>query len=307
MQGFLLVVKPAHMTSHDVVQWVRRWSGQRRVGHTGTLDPMAEGLLPLLLGRATRLSGYLQELSKWYRAEVTFGAETDTHDAWGEVMNRYPVDQVNTAQLRKALEKLTGPQLQVPPMTSARRYQGRRLYELAREGKEVARPPRKIVIHRLELLTFSPPEGGRPPRALIDCVCSSGTYVRTLCAQIGRLVGSGAYMSYLLRCGVGPFTVAAAYTLEELAGLSPADRSRILLEPGQALSWLPALRLDPANARGVRHGQPPCVAAADLARAAAAPGGRARLYDPEGRFLAVARVDRDSTGDSTLRLEKVLA
>jgi len=313
MEGMLLVIKPAGMTSHDVVDWVRRWSGTRRVGHTGTLDPMAEGLLPVVLGRATRLSEYMLDVAKTYRAELVFGARTTTDDAWGKVISGPVGDDVDTDLLQEVLREFVGTQLQTPPMTSARRHGGERLYKLAREGKDVVREPREITVHKLELLKFEAASQTRAPRALLEVICSKGTYVRTLCADIGRKVGPGAYMSYLLRTAVGPHVVSDAHTFGELSELAAGQREAALLGLGAITPWMPLLRLEEEDAIGVRHGRPPerpLLSPEILASCIETPSPcYVRIVGPDGAFLAIGEVTR--TGERPERpavtLRKVFA
>jgi tRNA pseudouridine55 synthase len=267
VDGVLVCDKPAQMTSHDVVARVRRLAGQRRVGHGGTLDPPATGVLVLALGRATRLLPFLPTEPKRYLAEVAFGAETDTLDAAGTVTATAPADAVDEAAVRAALAGFLGPQEQVPPMVSAIKVAGERLYAKARRGEEVERAPRPIVIHELELLGFTP---GERPLAAISVVCSGGTYVRSLAADLGRALGILAHLASLRRTAVGRFTEAEAHTLEELA------------EPGR----LEAAVLDPAAAMAST-----ATRALTLAEAAALATGR--TLDPTGRVDPVAAVGPD--------------
>ncbi len=203
MDGVLVCDKPAGMTSHDVVARVRRLAGQRRVGHGGTLDPPATGVLVLALGRATRLLPFLPTEPKRYLATVAFGAETDTLDAAGTVTATADAAGVDEAGLRAAMAGFLGPQQQVPPMVSAIKVGGERLYAKARRGEQVERAPRPIVIHELELLGFTP---GERPLATIEVACSGGTYVRSLAADLGRALGTLAHLASLRRTAVGRFT-----------------------------------------------------------------------------------------------------
>ena len=267
MDGVLVCDKPAQMTSHDVVARVRRLAGQRRVGHGGTLDPPATGVLVLALGRATRLLPFLPTEPKRYLAEVAFGAETDTLDAAGTVTATAPADALDEAAVRAALAGFLGPQEQVPPMVSAIKVAGERLYAKARRGEEVERAPRPIVIHDLELLGFTP---GERPRARLSVACSGGTYVRSLAADLGRALATLAHLASLRRTAVGRFTEAEAHTLEELA------------EPGR----LAAAVLDPAAAMA-------STATRALTRAEAAALATGRTLDPTGRADPVAAVGPD--------------
>jgi tRNA pseudouridine55 synthase len=192
MDGVLIVDKPRGITSHDVIDHLRRASGLKDVGHAGTLDPLAEGVLLCLLGRATRLTPYLQELPKAYRGVIQFGVRTDTQDADGEVFYQKPAPHLTLEQVRAAAEPFKGRILQTPPMFSALRVQGKKLHELAREGKEVPREPRPVNIYKLEILSLEP---GDYPTAVFEVECSKGTYVRTLASDIGDALGVGAHLA----------------------------------------------------------------------------------------------------------------
>jgi tRNA pseudouridine55 synthase len=268
VDGVLVCDKPAQMTSHDVVARVRRLAGQRRVGHGGTLDPPATGVLVLALGRATRLLPFLPTEPKRYLAEVAFGAETDTLDATGTVTaTAAAADSVDEPGLRAALAGFLGPQQQVPPMVSAIKIGGERLYAKARRGEEVERAPRPIVIHELELLGFA---GGEKPLATLAVVCSGGTYVRSLAADLGRALGTLAHLASLRRTAVGRFTEAEAQTLEELA--EPGRLEAAVLDPAAAMASTATRALTPAEASALATG---------------------RTLDPTGRGDPVAAVGPD--------------
>ncbi|MBK5251130.1 MAG: tRNA pseudouridine(55) synthase TruB [Peptostreptococcaceae bacterium] len=211
VNGIVNVVKPPHMTSHDVVNHIRRSHNQSKVGHTGTLDPMACGLMTICLGKATKISEYMLSEDKVYRAEITFGISTDTQDIWGKILEEsdsFPTKD----EFLKALEPFRGKILQKPPMFSAVKHKGKKLYELAREGITVERKLREIEIKSLELISFE------KTKAMIDVHCSKGTYIRTLCNDIGENLGCGAVMSFLLRIKSGPFHLndAVPYDHENL-------------------------------------------------------------------------------------------
>ncbi|HEV3398232.1 MAG TPA: tRNA pseudouridine(55) synthase TruB [Actinomycetes bacterium] len=267
MDGVLVCDKPAGLTSHDVVGRVRRLAGQRRVGHGGTLDPPATGVLVLALGRATRLLPFLPTEPKRYLARIAFGAETDTLDAAGTVTATTAADGVDEDGLRAALAGFLGPQEQVPPMVSAIKVAGERLYAKARRGEEVERAPRPIVIHELELLGFIP---GQRPLATISVVCSGGTYVRSLAADLGRALGTLAHLASLRRTAVGRFTEAEADTLEELA--EPGRLEAAVLDPAAAMASTVTRALTPAEASALATG---------------------RTLDPTGRSDPVAAVGPD--------------
>jgi len=285
VDGVLVCDKPAGMTSHDVVARVRRLAGQRRVGHGGTLDPPATGVLVLALGRATRLLSFLPTEPKRYLATVAFGAETDTLDAAGAVTATADASGVDEAGLRAALAGFLGPQLQVPPMVSAIKVGGERLYAKARRGEQVERAPRPIVIHELGLLGFTP---GERPAATIEVACSGGTYVRSLAADLGRALGTLAHLASLRRTAVGRFTERDARTLDDLAG------------PGELVSAVldPAAAMDPAAVRALT----PDEAAALATGRTLDPTGRGdpvAAVAPDGRLVAVIQ---DSAGRARPRV-----
>jgi tRNA pseudouridine55 synthase len=279
VDGVLVCDKPAGMTSHDVVARVRRLAGQRRVGHGGTLDPPATGVLVLALGRATRLLPFLPTEPKRYLATVAFGAETDTLDAAGTVTATAEVGDLDEPRLRAALAGFVGPQLQVPPMVSAVKVAGERLYAKARRGETVERAARPIVVHELELLELSP---GERPLATVVVACSGGTYVRSLAADLGRALGTLAHLAGLRRTAVGRFTEADAHALEDLAG--PGPLAAAVLDPAAAMATSAVRALTPEEAAALATGR------------ALDPSGRAdpvAAIGPDGRLVAVIQ---DSAG-----------
>ncbi len=252
MDGVLNVLKPAGMTSHDVVDVLRRLTGQRRVGHTGTLDPGAAGVLVLVVGRATRIAEFLTEADKAYRAELTFGVATDSGDAFGAVTGMAEASAVTEEHLRDVLPQFVGAIEQVPPMVSAVKVGGVRLYERARRGEQVEVAPRPVRIHAVTLVRFWP---GVRPRAMVDVECSKGTYVRALARDIGAALGVGAHASFMLRRAVGRFRLEESRTLEELSVLREEGRlAAILLSMDEALADLPAVDLQPGQRTAVIDG-----------------------------------------------------
>ena len=239
--GFAVVDKAPGMTSHDVVARARRRFGTRKVGHAGTLDPDATGVLILGIGRATRLLQFLTGMGKSYEAEIRFGVETSTLDASGEVTATHDMGPLDSEEVRRAAAGFLGDIEQIPPMVSAVKIDGRRLHELAREGKEVDRPPRSVRVDRFDVTPLDV-DGGRW-RAAIDC--SSGTYVRTLAADLGTELGGGAHVVSLRRTAVGPFTLDQAAPLEE-ATIRPA---------AQGLSHMAQVTVPDDVATSVRHGR----------------------------------------------------
>jgi len=238
-EGLLLVDKPSGMTSHDAVDVVRRSLGTRKVGHAGTLDPMATGLLVLGVGRATRLLRYLGELPKTYAATGRLGEETDTLDAEGEIVRTAPVD-VSLAEVERACASLVGESMQTPPAYSAVKVGGRRLYEAARKGEVLEAPARPIRVDAFEVTAFD----GRDLEARVTC--SGGTYVRVLVAEVGRTLGCGAHLVRLRRTTIGSFRVEDAHP-PGAGTLEPVER---------AVEHLPSVRLDPEEARAASHGRP---------------------------------------------------
>ena len=217
IDGLLLVDKPQDWTSHDVVNCVRSRFRLGRVGHCGTLDPMATGLLVLLLGKGTKWQEHFMGEDKVYAGSLTLGVETDSEDSTGTVVATHPWEQVTEADLKEATAALTGEILQVPPMVSAIKVNGKALYKLARKGQVIEREPRPVTIHRFDIMTVD------FPRADFVVRCSKGTYIRTLCADLGRKLGCGAHMSALRRLECGPFSVADAVDMESIKGCELAD------------------------------------------------------------------------------------
>ena len=213
MDGILDINKPSGPTSHDVVAAIRRATHIKRVGHAGTLDPIATGVLVICLGQATRIVEYLTASQKSYRATAVFGAETDTEDVTGEMMKQTDCSHLTQSDVEVVLPRFVGEILQTPPMVSAVHHEGQRLYELARAGKTVEREPRPVEIYSLDLIDFIP---GSQPAAILDVECSKGTYIRTLCADIGKALDCGAYMSALTRTAVGRFTIEDSVSLETI-------------------------------------------------------------------------------------------
>jgi tRNA pseudouridine55 synthase len=264
LHGLAVVDKPAGVTSHDVVGMLRRRFHERQVGHAGTLDPDATGVLVVAIGMATRLLRYVGDTRKVYTGEVVLGVETDTLDAAGTVVATHDMGTVTVEQAQRvAAEHLTGPILQIPPMVSAIRVDGRRLHELAREGVEVERTPRPVTVHRFDVAP-----GPSPDVLSIEVECSSGTYVRTLAADLGHLLGGGAHLRALRRTAVGSFTLAEA---------GPPETCD-LLPVATAVRTLPAVTVDDEVAALVANGRV-------LPRW---PGdGPWAVFHPEGRLLAV--------------------
>lgn len=226
VHGLCIIDKEAGWTSHDVVAKARGIVGQKRVGHSGTLDPDATGVLLLGLGKVTRLLRYLTALPKSYVCEVVLGVETDTLDAAGQVTATHDMADVTLEEARAAATAFVGPIEQIPPMVSAVKIGGRRLHEIARAGEEIERPSRPVTVHRLEIDEVSPASGSLPVLLRMEVDCSSGTYVRTLAADLGRALGGGAHLRALRRTAIGSFGLAEARPLESLEVLPPAVAMR---------------------------------------------------------------------------------
>ena len=282
LHGLLVIDKPRGITSHDVVDRVRRLANMRRVGHGGTLDPFATGVLPVALGRATRVLQYLQNSDKAYVAHVALGVETDSGDIEGTVITRYSTDSwPSRARVLATLDRFLGESEQIPPAHSAIKVGGQPLYARARAGKVVDVPPRRIVIHALELRAYDPPD------LLLGVRCGKGLYVRALARDIGRALGTYAYCAGLRRTQTGPFCLGDAWTLDELTKLDLRERwPEIALHPDAALGDLPATILDEAGESAWYHGR-------SVGGAKAAAGVVTRAYGPTGVFLGVGVVDRN--------------
>ncbi|MEJ5202402.1 MAG: tRNA pseudouridine(55) synthase TruB [Anaerolineales bacterium] len=248
ISGVLVVDKPVGLTSHDVVQIIRKGTNIRRAGHTGTLDPRASGVLVILIGPAVRLSEYVSASDKRYQAIIRLGETTDTYDADGRVTTVSPVD-ITEEQFERVLKTFIGEIEQVPPPYSAIKVQGRKAYELAREGEEPDLQPRKIRVYSLELLEWAPPE------AVIDVYCSSGTYVRSLAHDLGEKLGCGAHLIGLRRTKSGRFTLRDAVPLRKLReSFENGTWYQYLIPAAEALSDWPAVELTHEQVEAVRHG-----------------------------------------------------
>jgi tRNA pseudouridine55 synthase len=289
--GILVVDKAAGVTSFDAVAVARRQLGLRRVGHAGTLDPPATGVLPLLLGEATKLTPYLMDHDKEYVATVRFGVSTDTHDLSGRVLAEVPVSGLSRERVEDACMAFVGRIRQVPPMFSALHHGGRRLYELAREGVEVDRAPREVTVTSITV------EEVAAASATLRIVCGKGTYVRVLASDLGAALGCGGAVERLTRIRVGPFALRAAVGWAELSEAAASALWARVLPIDCALSEWPAARLDAEGARNFRHGQ-----AAELAPPV--PGGRlVRVYDDLGALLGVGEA---ATGGRSVRPVRIV-
>ena len=294
VSGILNLRKPIDCTSFDMVKRIRRLSGEKKVGHGGTLDPLASGVLPICLGRATRVSEFLADSSKTYRAVVTFGAATDTYDAEGKVTEEKDASHLTREMVEESLRPFRGIIMQEPPMYSALKHEGKRLYELAREGITVERPKRETAVHKLEIIKWD------PPHATVYVDCGRGTYVRSLAHDIGQDLEVGAHLTALVRLRTGPFDIQDSVTPEEFEEAVDNGCWQDLIFPTDfAMSNMPAAILDRQGERAATNGQPIPVsypdydrittAAAQLSNAYREPGELilCRAYSLDGRFLAV--------------------
>lgn len=281
IHGVLLLDKPLGMSSNKALQTARWHYHAEKAGHTGVLDPLATGLLPVCLGEATKFSAHLLDADKGYTATVRFGHYSSTGDLEGELTpGERPID-FDQARLLAAMASLTGPIEQVPPMYSALKHQGRSLYEYARQGVEIERKPRQVVIHRLELLSFDGQE------AVLDVQCSKGTYVRTLAADLGAKLGCGAHLAGLRRTRTAGFDIADAISLDTLVEMTPEARMATLLPVDILVDHLPIHPLGDADTHKICHGQPVHVAAKDAIIHGC------RLYDSQQRFVGIGRMRAD--------------
>jgi tRNA pseudouridine55 synthase len=279
--GIILLDKPQGLTSNGALQQVRRAFGAGSAGHVGTLDPMATGMLPICLDEATKVIAEIESGAKAYEFTLQLGARTDTGDAEGRIVETLPVPDLDAAIVEGVLRRFHGVQSQVPPMYSALKRDGRPLYELARQGLEVERPPRQIDIRRLELMERS------HDQLQLRCECAKGTYIRVLGEDIARALGTCGHLTRLRRTWVEPFRDMPMCSLE--SALAGAREGRALLRPDQALKALPAARLTADQAVSLRHGQ----AVHCLVEPAATAGRRVRLYDPDGAFMGLAEAFPD--------------
>lgn len=293
ISGVLVVDKPVGMTSHDVVQVIRNGTGLRRAGHTGTLDPRASGVLVVLVGPAVRLSEFVSASDKRYQAIIRLGSTTDTFDADGKVTQPAQPVNVTEEQFGRVLATFVGEIEQVPPPYSAVKVQGRKAYEMARQGEEVELAPRKITVHHLEVLEWAPPE------VVIDVHCSSGTYVRSLANDLGAALGCGAYLVGLRRTKSGRFSLREATPLRKLQeSFHAGDWYQYLIPAAEALAEWPAVELSPDDVENVRHGHR--VKAGPNATA-----GSVRGVSTQGELVALMELVTGETGDPEWQPKKV--
>ena len=288
--GILIIDKPSGPTSHDVVNRVRRATKIKQIGHAGTLDPMATGVLVVCVGQATRISEYLAGHDKAYRATIRLGIETNTYDADGEIVATHEVN-VDRARVERALAQFVGEVQQVPPMYSAIKREGQKLYELARQGIEIERAARSVIVHSIELREYE------APTAIIDVQCSAGTYVRSIAHDLGAVLGTGGHLSELQRVAAGPFTIDQAITLEAFAAAAQEGAWHIHLRAiDEALKdWPLVVLAEPDRVRAL-NGAP--IFSLNLS------GTRCRAHDARGNLIALLVFDQNK---HWWRAEKVLA
>lgn len=306
--GVLAVNKPAGWTSHDVVAKLRSLFRGLKVGHAGTLDPAATGVLPILIGQATRVAEFLVEWDKEYETVLRLGQVTDTQDATGLVLERRPVTGITLEQVRAETARFVGRTMQVPPMYSAVKIAGVPLYRSARAGRTVEREPREVTIHRVDVLGMDGPD------IRLRVVCSKGTYIRTLCADLGRALGPGGHAALLVRTRVGPLHLNQARTVDSIVEEREAEKGPVL-SLDQALNMFAAGTVNEETARRARHGMPVPLRNVTWTQEAAATCGDAgrivRIHDPQGRLLGLGLAPSESGGsgdpDGVVRMRKVFA
>lgn len=273
MTGIIIVNKPEGWTSHDIVAKLRRILGERRIGHGGTLDPMATGVLPVFVGRATRAVEFMENADKEYVAALRLGICTDTQDTTGNVISEKPAS-VSREELEAVLDKFRGEIEQLPPMYSAIKVEGKKLYEYARKGTEIERKTRKITIHELEVV------GQREDGDyLLRVVCSKGTYIRALCSDIGDALGCGGAMSALVRTRAGAYRIETAHAMEDIIAAGPEKAPEMLVSLDSMFAMYPDAAVNEAGEKRCRNGLAP--------KLKNAPKGKFRLYSESGEFLAL--------------------
>ncbi|MBD3307042.1 tRNA pseudouridine(55) synthase TruB [candidate division KSB3 bacterium] len=297
MNGILLIDKPAGMTSHDVVAAVRKLGRIKKVGHAGTLDPFATGLLMLCLGKATKISQYLVGHDKTYVGVMKLGETTDTQDRTGEVIARQPTAAVSPEALTHALKQFEGPQSQLPPMFSAKKVGGRRLYDLARTGKTVEREPQAVTIYALDLLDVD------WPFVRFRVACSKGTYIRTLAHDIGQVLGCGAHLTALQRTAIGPFALSDAMSLDQFArAVEQGEEEQCLIPLDTALACFPAISLPDQAATRLAHGTRVLLPAqvVEQVQQGEETAQMMRVYRASGTFIALASMTIVHQNEETL-------
>ena len=286
MDGILNINKPLGRTSFSVVAMVRRLTGERRVGHAGTLDPAATGVLPVCLGQGTRITEFLMDATKAYRAEIELGVATDTCDATGSVIQRGDPSHVNQEQLESALASFYGLITQIPPMYSAVKHQGKPLYRLARAGITVERKTRQARIHDLKLIAW------QPPLATIEVVCGKGTYIRSLAHDLGQALGCGAYVKSLIRLRCGLFDIRDAVSVEQLEeAVRNGYWQRFVYPIDTVLLHWTSIVVSAAEEENIRNGRPLVLEDGEIGKSPSTE--RCRAYALDGSFLGVLRFNAE--------------
>ncbi len=281
MNGFLNFLKPIGITSHQGVSYFRKLLGVNKVGHAGTLDPGAAGVLPLCLGKGTRAAGYLLDSSKEYRAEMTLGISTDTQDAYGKVLGESSTNGVTSERVEEVMKLFKGKVTQIPPMYSAVKHKGKPLYKMARKGEVVERKPREAFIYSMEIIDID------IPRVIFDVGCSKGTYIRTLISDMGEMLGVGAHLSFLLRTRSGPFHINNAFTKEEVKGLFQNNQINDFLIPlDTAFTHFPEAILKEESLRTFINGVSQPLASLQKYEIS---DTMVRVYSSSGEFLALGK------------------
>lgn len=280
ISGILLLDKPLGITSNSALQSVKRLFNAQKAGHTGSLDPLADGLLPICFGAATKVSAFLLDADKHYLVRVKMGVTTTTADAEGEVLETRPVTGISEQDIQRVITGFQGDIEQIPPMYSALKHKGERLYKLAREGVEIEREPRRVTIHSITMQNYIEPEFD------LEVHCSKGTYIRTLAEDIGEKLGCGAHVSALRRTGVGPYEADSMVTMEQIQQLATEGFSaldELLLPIDSALQSWPEVKLTPDGTFYLRQGQAVLVPNAPTQ-------GMVRLYDANGSFMGAGEI-----------------
>lgn len=283
VRGILLLDKPLGITSNSALQDVKRLFKAQKAGHTGSLDPLADGLLPICFGAATKVSAFLLDADKHYLVRVKLGVTTATADAEGEVLETKPVDGISESDIQRVVAEFMGDIEQIPPMYSALKHKGERLYKLARDGIEVEREPRQVIIHKITMQGYSEPEFD------LYVHCSKGTYIRTLAEDIGKKLGCGAHVTALRRTGVGPYGADSMVTMEQIKQLADEGFSALddlLLPIDSALDAWPEVKLTADGTFYLKQGQPVLVPNAPTE-------GMVRIYDANGSFMGAGEILED--------------
>jgi tRNA pseudouridine55 synthase len=277
LDGILNINKPPGKTSYSIVSAVKRFTGERRVGHAGTLDPEASGVLPVCLGKATRIVEYMMEVHKVYRAIIELGITTDSYDSAGKIIYRADASYITQEAVTKAIDAFRGDIQQIPPMFSALKHRGQPLYDLAREGISIERRSRSVTIYRLELLEF------QPQLLTLDIECSKGTYIRSIAHDLGEVLGCGGYLKNLVRSRYGVFKLEEAISLDE----HKVDLRNYLYPIDYVLGHIPAITVDHTGEEAIRTGNPPVYENKDTSYK------YLRAYNQDGRFLAILARDKE--------------